>query len=215
MLPLSDNSAGIIWKVLACDRLVNVGIRQSANSTKQKRAAKPGISVCSRIINEVEEQPNKKKNKGYYSHNRRENDDKNAVAIVKIVPQFGCVSQDSEALVSQRGKQPRGNPMQKVLGPIRRVRLTQSTLRQTILRENKGPSLGKIQLKNPHQRSLHAVKLEDRPHEETERQTTARSKVWNLAKNTNKLKEKDKAIFYSPAEEMGTPGCVNKRAGGR
>ena len=33
--------------------------------------------------------------------------DKNAVAIVKIVPQFGCVSQDSEALVSQRGKQTR------------------------------------------------------------------------------------------------------------
>ena len=30
------------------------------------------------------------------------------MAIVKIVPQLGCVSQDSEAFVSQRGKQPRG-----------------------------------------------------------------------------------------------------------
>ena len=56
---------------------------------KQKRAAKPGISVCSRIINKVEEQPNKKTKKGYYSHNRRETDDKNAVAIVKIVPPIG------------------------------------------------------------------------------------------------------------------------------
>ena len=31
---------------------------------------------------------------------RRESDDKNAVAIVKSVSQMGCVSQDSDALVS-------------------------------------------------------------------------------------------------------------------
>ena len=36
----------------------------------------------------------------HYSHKRRESDDKNAVAIVKIVPQLGCVSQDSDVLVS-------------------------------------------------------------------------------------------------------------------
>ena len=53
----------------------------------------------------VDEQPNKKPKKGYYSRERRESDDKNAVAFVKIVPQLGCVSQDSDALVSQRGKQ--------------------------------------------------------------------------------------------------------------
>ena len=52
----------------------------------------------------VDEQLNKKQKKGYYSQKRRENDDKSAVSIVKIVPQLGCVSQDSEALVSQRGK---------------------------------------------------------------------------------------------------------------
>ena len=61
----------------------------------------------------VDEQPNKKPKKGYYSHKRRESDDKNAVAIVKIVPQLGCVSQDSDALVSQRGKQLWGNPSKK------------------------------------------------------------------------------------------------------
>ena len=53
----------------------------------------------------VDEQPNEKPKKGYCSHKRRGSDDKNAVAIVKIVPQFGCVSQDSESLVSQKGKQ--------------------------------------------------------------------------------------------------------------
>ena len=62
----------------------------------------------------VDEQPNKKPKKGYYSNKRRESDDKNAVAFVKIVSQLGCVSQDSDALVSQRGKQPRGNPMQSL-----------------------------------------------------------------------------------------------------
>ena len=37
----------------------------------------------------VDEQPNKKPKKGYYSHKRIESDDKNAVAIVKIVPRLG------------------------------------------------------------------------------------------------------------------------------
>ena len=43
--------------------------------------------------------------KGYYSHKRRESDDQNGVAIVNIVLHLGCVSQDSELLDSQRGKQ--------------------------------------------------------------------------------------------------------------
>ena len=45
-----------------------------------------------------------------------ESDDTNAVAIGKIVPQLGCVSQDSELLGSQRDGQAQGNPMQKSLG---------------------------------------------------------------------------------------------------
>ena len=57
------------------------------------------------------------------SQKRRESDDKNAVAIVKSVSQLGCVSQDSDALVSQ-GRESRGSPMQKVLEPIQRVRST-------------------------------------------------------------------------------------------
>ena len=55
----------------------------------------------------VDEQPNRKPKKSDHSQKRRENDDKNAVAIVKIVSQMGCVSQDSELLDSQRGKQAR------------------------------------------------------------------------------------------------------------
>ena len=178
---------------------MNIGIRPSANSIKVKRVGRPGISVCYRIIRLINNQTKAQK---AASQERRESDDKNAVAIVKSVSQLGCVSQDSEALVSQRGEQSRGNPMQKVLGSIRKVRFTQSALRQASMREKKGPSLGKISVKVPHQRSPHAMKFEDRSHEETEsQQRCARSKAWNLAKNLYKLKEKDKAAFYFPVEE--------------
>ena len=91
------------------------------------------------------------------------------MAIVKSVSQLGCVSQDSDALVSQDRKS-RGHPMQKVLEPIQRVRCTKSMLRHASIREKKGPSLGKISVKVPHQRSPYAMKFEDGSHEETERQ---------------------------------------------
>ena len=141
---------------------------------------KPGR--CLFPHHQVDEQPNKKRKKGYYSHKRRESDDKNAVAIVKIVPQLGCVSQDSEALVSQRGKQPQRNPMQSLgtdsKNTIHSVYATSS--------KYKGSSLGQIQVKNPHQRSPYAMTLEDR----------------TLPKNIYKLKENETATFYSPAEEL-------------
>ena len=80
--------------------------------------------------------------------------------IGKSVSQSGCVSQDSDALVSQ-GRNSRGSSMQKVLEPIQRVRFTESTPRHASIREKKGPSLGKINVKVPHQRSPHAMKFED------------------------------------------------------
>ena len=96
--------------------------------------------------------------------------------------------------------------MQKVLGPIRRVRFTKSTLRHASIQEKKGPSSGKINVKVPHQRSPYALKFEDRSHEETERQQRcARSKAWNLAKNMYKLKEKDKAAFPLALREVVMP----------
>ena len=99
--------------------------------------------------------------------------------------------------------------MQNVLEPIQRVRFTKSTLRQASIREKRGPSLGKINVKVPHQRIPHALKFEDRFQEETERQQRcARSKAWNLAENIHKIKEKDKAAFYFPAEEWVLPGLV-------
>ena len=101
--------------------------------------------------------------------------------------------------------------MQKVLAPIQRVRLTKSTLRHASIREKKGPSLGKLNVNVPHQRSPYAMKFEDRSHEVTERQQRcARSKAWNLGKNTYKVKEKDKAAFYFPREECVLPAGSTK-----
>ena len=61
----------------------------------------------------VDEQPNKKPKKGFHSHKGRASDDKNAVAVVKSVPQLGCVSQDSESLDCQTGRQSRGTRCKK------------------------------------------------------------------------------------------------------
>ena len=144
LVPFFHNRADIIGKVLARDRLVSTGILPNVNFT-YKTETETGCTARDKDLfphHKVDEQPNKKPKKGYYFHKRRESDDKNAVASVKVVPQLGCVSQDSEALVSQCGKQYRGNPMQKVLGSIRKVRFTQSTLCQASIREKKGPSLG-------------------------------------------------------------------------
>ena len=143
---------------------MNIGIRPSSNSLNMKRVVGLETSVC------------------FQSYLPKRSDDKNAVAIVKSVSQLGCVSQDSDALVSQ-GRKSQGNPMQKLLEPIQRVRFTKSTPRQASIREKKGPSMGKINVKVPHQRSPNAMKFEDRSFENTQRQQRcARSKAWNLAR---------------------------------
>ena len=102
-------------------------------------------------------------------------------------------------------------PDAKSLGTNSKDTTHKATLRQASIREKKGPSLGKIQDKNPYLRTPCAMKFEDRSHEETERQQRcARSKAWDLAKNIYKLKENDKATFFSPAEEWVLPAASTK-----
>ena len=123
---------------------------------------------------------------------------------MKDVRQLGCVSQDVEPAESSTiiRKDP------KILGPIRRVRFTRAALRQANIRENKDPSLNKMQVKLPHQGSPYAVKFEDRSQEETARQERcARGDAWELARKIYKLKKEDKATFYSPSEEWVLPAA--------
>ena len=52
-----------------------------------------------------------------------------------------------------------------------------------------------------HERSPYAPKFEDRSREDTEMQERcARGHAWRMAKSILKLKEKDKANFFSPIE---------------
>ena len=79
---------------------MSIGILPKVFSMKAIRDVKQGISVCSRIIR-LTNNRTKSRQRATIHQKRRESDDKNVVAFVKIVPQLGCVSPDSEALVSQ------------------------------------------------------------------------------------------------------------------
>ena len=68
------------------------------------------------------------------------------------------------------------------------------------------PSLGMICPGDPHQRNPDAPKFEDRSQEETEWQEQgAREAAWKLAKNVLKLKEHERATFFSPSETWCLP----------
>ena len=132
-----------------------IGILPNVNSVNLNRNANSGISArlhTGRLkVNQAK--------------NRKKDGDKSAVAMLKDARQLGCVFQDTkppESLSFLR-KSP------KVLGPIRRVRFTKATYRHADIRENKGPSLGKIQVKVIISAVRTLKKFEDRSQEETER----------------------------------------------
>ena len=133
---------------------MTIGILPNVNSVKLKSGCK-FCDECSFPHWKLEEQPKKKPKQG---------GDKSAVATAKDVRQLGCVLQDTEppesSMILRKGT--------KVLGVIRRVRFTRAALRQANIRENKGPSLNKIQVKVPHQRNPCPMKFEDRSQEESE-----------------------------------------------
>ena len=137
--------------------------------------------------------------------------DKSAVAILKVYDSWLRIS-DTEPRESL-SILPKST---KVLGSIRRVRFTRAALRHANIRENKGPSLNKIQVKILHQYSPYALKLKDRSQEEIERQERcARGEEWRLAKNIFKLKEKDKATFFSSTNEWCLPAPSVIKTGGK
>ena len=88
-----------------------------------------------------------------------------------------------------------------IRNPIRRVKFKKAVARHAYIRDQ-DPSLGLICPGEPHQRSPNAPKFEDRLQEETEWQEQgAQEAAWKLAKSVLKLKEKNKATFFSPYEK--------------
>ena len=118
--------------------------------------------------------------------------------------QLGCVFHDMKPPKSILRKSPN---MQK---PIQRVKFTEAIARHTKIRDH-NPSLGCICPGEPHQRSPNVSKFKDRSQEETEWQEQgAREAGWRLAKSVIKLKEKNKAAFFSPSENRCLPASTLK-----
>ena len=118
--------------------------------------------------------------------------------------QLVCVFQDMGPPKSILRK---SSDMQK---PIQCVQFTKAVVRHADIRDQ-NPSLGSICPGEPHQRSPNAPKFEDRSQEETEWQEQgAREAASKLAKSVLKLKEKDRATFFSPSENRCLPASTLK-----
>ena len=93
---------------------------------------------------------------------------------------------------------------------IQRVKFKKAIARHTKIRDQ-NPSLGYICPGEPHERSPNAPKFEDRSREETEWQELgAREAAWKLAKNVFKLKEHERAAFFSSPENRCLPASTLK-----
>ena len=118
--------------------------------------------------------------------------------------QLGCVFQD---MTPPKSILLKSTDMPK---PIQRVKFTKDVARHTKIRDQ-NPSLGHICPGEPHQRCPNAPKFEDRSLEETEWQEQgAREAAWKLAKNVLKLKEHERATFFSPSENRCLPASTLK-----
>ena len=171
--------------------------------------------TCSYAHRQVDEQPSKRFKK---------NGDKSAVAMLKKYESYDrtgqpvvcrdtsherhgpvvCNSSSTRQLgfVFQDMGPPKSSSIlwksSNIRKPIRRVKFTKAVARHVFIRDQ-NPSLGLICPGEPHQRSTSAPKFEDRSQEETEWQEQgAREAAWKLAKSVLKLKEKNKAAFFSP-----------------
>ena len=117
---------------------------------------------------------------------------------------LGCALQDMKPPKSFLWK---SSDMQK---PIQRVKFTKAIARHTKIRD-RNPSLGSFCPGEPHERSPNAPKFEDRSQEETEWQEQgARETAWMQAKSVFKLKEQERATFFSPSENRCLPASNPK-----
>ena len=118
--------------------------------------------------------------------------------------QLGCVFQDMKppkSILRTSTDMPK---------PIQRVKFKKAIARHTKIRDQ-NPSLGYICPGEPHERSPNAPKFEDRSREETEWQEQgATEAAWKMAKNVFKLKEHERATFFSPSENRCLPASTLK-----
>ena len=136
----------------------------------------------------------------------KKNGDKSAVAMLKITRQLGCVFQDMEPPKSSTILRKSSN----IRKPIRCVKFTKAFVRHADIGDQK-LSLGMTCPGDPLQRNSIAPKLEDRSQEETDwQERCARGGAWRLAKSVLKLKEHERATFFSPSENRCLPASSLK-----
>ena len=130
--------------------------------------------------------------------------DKSSQRQLSDARQLGCVFQDMTPPKSILRK---STDMPKT---IQRVKFKKAIARHTKIRDQ-NPSLGYICPGEPHERSPNAPKFEDRSQEETEWQELgAREAAWKLAKHVFKLKEHERAAFFSSPENRCLPASTLK-----
>ena len=93
--------------------------------------------------------------------------------------------------------------------PIQRVKFTKAIARHTEIRD-RNPSLRYICPGEPHERSPNAPKFEDRSQETEWQEQGAREAAWKLAKSVFKIKEHERAIFFSSPENRCLPASTLK-----
>ena len=120
--------------------------------------------------------------------------------------QLGCVFQDMVPPKSSSILRKSSN----IRKTIRCVKFTNAVVRHADIRDQK-PSLGMICPGDPHQRNPNAPKFEDQSQEETEcQERCAREAAWKLAKSVFKLKEHERAAFFSSPENRCLPASTLK-----
>ena len=188
---------------------MNIGILPSVNFTQQKRGAKPGISVCSRIIRLMNNQT-KSRRKSWLSPRKEEKATTRMQWLLWKLNHTWVASRKTRIRwFLKEANSSRDSRCKMSYGSLRKVRYANTSCKYP--GKEKVHLLEKYKSKILPQRSPYAMKFEDWSHEETERQQRcARSKAWNLSKNIYKLKEKDQVTFYSPTEEWLLPTASTK-----
>ena len=228
-----DGFARITLEELAITHSVKDGILQNACSTKTRMVAVLGKSAHSHIVRLTHSRrngPNRIMTKAPVAllkkgdwhergsvtdryHDRSGKPDKrsdkklgrnSSKRQLSDARQLGCVFQDMTPPKSILRK---STDMPKT---IQRVKFKKAIARHTKIRDQ-NPSLGYICPGEPHERSPNAPKFEDRSREETEWQELgAREAAWKLAKSVFKLKEHERAAFFSSPENRCLPASTLK-----
>ena len=140
MGPFFDNRANIVRKVPARERLVNIGIRPSANALKMKRVLSLETSVCFRMTRLMN---NQRKSWARATSTKEENATTRMLWPLWKVFHNWVVHHKIRMHSFLKAQSLRETRCRKSLKPIQRVRFTKSTLRHASIPEKKRPSLGK------------------------------------------------------------------------